>query len=197
MSGRKLLNVFLMLLSIMTGLAAEIVEVDGRGFRITAQKGTIQEIMIMPIASASHEDDMGMPFYLTDDSVSYDAASGAVAGKRRIARWSLYCNFPHPQLIIEAPHLMHADGTEVPYQLAFYYQFPYEDSMVDGNLIVESGVPYDSAMDPSCRWNELGVPVNFTERYIRFMLGDVDIGSDAFPYGDYRASVTVILRTGE
>lgn len=190
---RRMILFTILALSAVSGLYAALDGVDSRGFQITAQKGELQEVSITPIIAASHDSPEGIPFYLTDESVSYSAASGAVAGKRRIATWSLYCNFTHPSITIEAPHLMHSDGTEVPYQLAFYYQFPYEGSMVDGNLLVESGSVYESKNDLSCRWNDLDVPVNFSGKNVRFMIGDVDIRSGEYPYGDYRAVVRVTI----
>lgn len=190
---RRMILFTILALSAVSGLYAVLDGVDSRGFQITAQKGELQEVSITPILAASHDSPEGIPFYLTDESVSYSAASGAVAGKRRIATWSLYCNFPHPSITIEAPHLMHSDGTEVPYQLAFYYQFEADSGYVDGSLIVESGTVYESTQDPACRWNDYDVPVNFSNRNVRFMIGDVDIRSGVYPYGDYRAVVRVTI----
>lgn len=196
MMRRMSLLIMFMILSVSM-LSARLEEVDNRGFQVTAQKGKLQEVSITPINAASHEAVEGIPFYLTNENVSYSAAPDAVAGKRRIATWSLYCNFPHPSLTIEAPHLRHADGTEVPYQLAFYYQFEAGGGYVDGNLIVESGTVYESTEDPACRWNDYDVPVNFSNRNVRFMLGDVDIMDSTYPYGDYRATVRVTINGGE
>lgn len=176
---------------------AALTPVGNRGMAISAQKGEVQDVSITPIASASHEDVDGIPFYLTADNVAYDAAPDAVTGKRQIAVWSFYSNFANPRITIEAPHLMHSDGTQVPYELAFYYQFKGDSGYVDGNLIVHSGTRYDSATDETCLWNTSGSSVAFTNRPVRFMLAEgVDITSDQYPYGDYRAVVKVTIEGG-
>ena len=178
-------------------LFASVTPVGNRGMAISAQKGEVQDVSITPIVSASHEDVDGIAFYLTADNVAYDAAPDAVTGKRQIAMWSFYSNFANPRITIEAPHLMHSDGTQVPYELAFYYQFRDGQSYLDGNLIVHSGQSYDSALDPDCLWNTSGSSVAFTNRPVRFMLAEgVDISNDQYPYGDYRAVVKVTIEGG-
>ena len=176
---------------------ASVTPVGNRGMAISAQKGEVQDVSITPIAAASHDDVDGIPFYLTADNVAYDPTLNAVTGKRQIATWSFYSNFAAPRITIEAPHLMHSDGTQVPYELAFYYQFKDGAGYVDGNLIVHSGQLYDSALDSDCLWNTSGSSVAFTNRPVRFMLADgVDITSDQYPYGDYRAVVKVTIEGG-
>lgn len=178
-------------------LFASVTPVGNRGMAISAQKGEVQDVSITPIVSASHEDVDGIPFCLTADNVAYDAAPDAVTGKRQIATWSFYSNFAAPRITIEAPHLMHSDGTQVPYELAFYYQFKDGAGYVDGNLIVHSGTRYDSATDEACLWNTSGSSVAFTNRPVRFMLAEgVDITSEQYPYGDYRAVVKVTIEGG-
>ena len=172
-------------------LFATLGSVDWRGIQLTAQKGEVQEVSLNPIAAASLDSSTGMPFDIESDNVAFSAVPGAVTGKRMIATWSMYCNFPDPVVETEAGHLRHTDGTEVPYSLAFYYQFPMNDQMLDGNLIVQSGVAYNSKDDLTCKWNGLGVGVSFTERPVRLMLSDVNVSGDEYPAGSYRADVTV------
>ena len=179
--------------------AVALAPVDFRGFQITAQRGGVQEVSITPIVATSLDDDAGIPFDLEDEGVAYSAATNAVVGKRRIASWSLYSNFAYPKVTIDAPHLRHdATGTEVGYRMAFYYQFSIgEGNMVDGNIIVDSGIPYDSSKDGSCKWNDHEVPVNFTDRPVRLMLTVPDVSDDGtYPPGRYSAVVMVTVEGG-
>ena len=194
---KKISVIFLALLFSALMLNASVSGVAKRGMPITAYKGEVQDVSVTAINALSHEDAEGIPFYLTDESVSYSTSPSAVTGKRQIATWSFYSNFPNPRITIDAPHLTHADGTQVPYQLAFYYQFKDGNSYLDGNLIVNSGELYDSAQDSTCLWNTSSSSVMFTNRPVRFMLGDVDIADEEYPYGDYRAVVTITIQAGD
>ena len=171
-------------------LFAELTQVDYRGMQLTAQKGAVREVSISPIISTSLDSEVGMPFDLESDSVKYSSATGAVSGKRQIATWSLYSNSPKPYIEITAEPLTHTDGTEIPYFLSFYYQFSVgNNQMEQGNLIVESGTTTTSK---SASWNNHDkAVVNFTNRPVRLMLGNVDVSSDAYPAGSYRADVIV------
>ena len=171
-------------------LFAELKQVDYRGMQLTAQKGAVREVSISPIISTSLDSEVGMPFDLESDSVEYSNADGAVTGKRQIATWSLYSNSPKPYIEITAEPLTHTDGTEIPYSLSFYYQFSIgENQMEQGNLIVESG---KTTTSESASWNKHEeAVVNFTNRPVRLMLDNVDVSSDAYPAGSYRADVIV------
>ena len=193
---KKVLKYLLFILIILSALNvfATVKGVAKRGMPITAQKGVVQDVSITPITSLNETAFEGIPFYLTDDNVKYSDAKNAVVGKRQIATWSLYSNSPKPHVIINAPHLTHADGREIPYQLAFYYQFKNGASYVGGNLIVHSGTRYDSSQDPDCLWNQYDyLSVAFTNRPVRFMLGVENIENSEYPYGDYKATVTITI----
>ena len=194
---RRLMILPIILMASLGSLSAALSHVDFRGFQITAQRGGIQEVSITPIEAISLDDDVGIPFDLEDESVAYSAASNAVVGKRRIANWSMYSNFAHPKVTIDAPHLRHeGTGVEVPYQMTFYYQFSIGDGkMVDGNIIVHSGSTiYDSSQDEDCLWRYYEVPVNFTDRPVRLMLNVEDVSDDSeYPSGRYSAVVTVTI----
>lgn len=179
--------------------AASMQPVDTRGFVVTAHKGSYQAVSVEPISSSALDSASGMPFYLTDENVQYEAGAGDIAsGKRHIANWSFYSNFEHPQITIDAPHLQHADGTRIPYYLSFYYRFNDGGTTKEGNILVESGQLYNSAEDTSCLFNTASTAINFTERPVRFMLAEgVDIADTKYPYGDYRATVTVTIIGGE
>lgn len=184
---------FILMISSALNVFATVKGAAKRGMPITAQKGVVQDVSITPITSLNENAFEGIPFYLTDDNVKYSDAKNAVVGKRQIATWSLYSNSPKPHVIIDAPHLTHADGSKIPYQLAFYYQFKNGASYVGGNLIVHSGTPYDSSQDPDCLWNQYDLSVAFTNRPVRFMLGVEDIENSEYPYGDYKATVTITI----
>lgn len=171
-----------------------------RGMAIAALKGEVQDVSVSPIVASSYNAEEGMPFYLTDSSVSYSSSPNAVIEKREIATWSFYSNFASPKISIYAPPLKHATGAEVPYQLAFYYQFQDSNSSTgytDGNLIVESGTTFYSDSDPDSNWNKSS-SIAFTNRPIRFMLVNDEIFNDeAYPYGDYNATVTITILGGD
>lgn len=188
---KKTILVLIILLTGLSVLFAVLSPVDHRGFQITAQKGEVHEVSITPIVASSLEAKIGIPFDLTDTSVSYSSANDAVTGKRRIATWSMYSNKSKPKVEIDADPLAHSDGTTINYQLSFYYQFSYGESYIDGDLIVTSGEHYDSSLDDSCLWNDYDVPVAFAGRPVRLMLDDVDVKSDEYPSGSYRANITI------
>lgn len=194
---RRLMILPIVLMASLGSLSAALSHVDFRGFQITAQRGGIQEVSITPIEATSLDDTEGIPFDLEDESVEYSAATNAVVGKRHIANWSMYSNFAYPKVTIDAPHLKHeGTGKEVSYQMAFYYQFSIGDGkMADGNIIVDSGDDlYDSSLDLGCKWNDYNVPVNFTDRPVRLMLGDENVKDDSeYPSGRYSAVVTVTI----
>lgn len=191
---RRLMMCSILLLAVFGDLFATLSSVDFRGFQITAQRGGIQEVSITPIEAISLDDDVGIPFDLEDESVAYSAATDAVIGKRHIANWSMYSNLKDPKVTIDAPHLKHeGTGVTVPYQMAFYFQFPGEEGkMIDGNIIVDSGIPYDSSKDEDRLWQDY--LVNFTDRPVRLMLGDKNVKDDSvYPPGRYSAVVTVTI----
>lgn len=194
---RRLMAISIVLLASFGLSSVTLSPVDYRGFQITAQRGGIQEVSITPIEATSLEDDNGIPFDLEAENVEYSSVTNAVIGKRHIANWSLYSNFSYPKVTIDAPHLRHeGTGAEVPYQMAFYYQFSIGDGkMADGSIIVDSGDDlYDSSLDLGCKWNDYNVPVNFTDRPVRLMLGDVNVKDDSeYPPGRYSAVVTVTI----
>ena len=178
--------------------AASMQAVDNRGFVITAQKGSYQSVSVEPISASTLDSASGMPFYLTDENVQYEAGTGDIAsGKRHIANWSFYSNFEHPKITIDAPPLQHADGTKIPYYLSFYYQFYDGGTMNQGNILVKSGEIYNSKDDESCLFNTVSAAINFTERPVRFMLAEgINIDDTIYPYGEYRATVTVTIVSG-
>lgn len=179
--------------------AASMQHVDTRGFVVTAHKGSYQAVSVEPISSSALDSASGMPFYLTDENVQYEAGAGDIAsGKRHIANWSFYSNFEHPKITIDAPHLQHADRTQIPYYLSFYYRFNDGGTTKEGNILVESGQPYNSGEDISCLFNTASTAINFTGRSVRFMLAEgINIDDTKYPYGEYRATVTVTILGGE
>ena len=191
---RRLMMCSILLLAAFGDLFAAVTPAGSRGFLLSAQKGGVQEVSITPIEATSLDDDAGIPFDLEDEGVAYDAASGAVTGKRQIATWSFHSNFASPRITIDAPHLRHDDGTEVHYQLAFYYQFKAGEGYLVVNIIVHSGTPYNSSDDTSCLWNTEGYTVAFSDRPVRIMLAeDVKASDKEYPSGSYRATVTVTI----
>ena len=196
---KKCFYILMIIVLISPLYAASMQAVDTRGFVITAQKGSYQSVSVEPISSSAMDSASGMPFYLTDENVQYEAGAGDIAsGKRRIANWSFYSNFEHPKITIDAPDLQHADGTRIPYYLSFYYQIDDYGTMRDGNILVKSGEIYNSQDDESCLFNTVSAAINFTERPVRFMLAEgVDITDTKYPYGNYRATVTVTILGGE
>lgn len=191
---RRLMILPIVLMASLGSLSAALSHVDFRGFQITAQRGPIQEVSITPIEATSLDDIEGIPFDLEDESVEYSAATNAVVGKRHIANWSMYSNSKDPKVTIDAPHLKHeGTGVTVPYQMAFYFQFPDEEGkMIDGNIIVHSGTIYDSSRDEDRLWKDY--TVNFTDRPVRLMLGNENVKDDSvYPPGRYSAVVTVTI----
>lgn len=191
---RRLMICSILLLAVFGDLFAAVTPAGSRGFLLSAQKGEVQEVSISPIEAVTLDDDAGLPFNLEDEGVAYDATPGAVTGKRQIATWSFHSNFASPRITIDAPHLRHDDGTVVPYQLAFYYQFKAGEGYLDGDLIVHSGTTYKSADDTSCLWNKEGCTVAFSDRPVRIMLAEgVNASDEGYPSGSYRATVTVTI----
>lgn len=191
---RRLMMCSILLLAVFGDLFATLSSVDFRGFQITAQRGEIQEVSITPIEAMSLDVTEGIPFDLEDESVAYSSATDAVVGKRHIANWSMYSNLADPKVTIDAPHLKHeGTGVTVPYQMAFYFQFPDEEGkMIDGNIIVHSDTVYDSSKDEDRLWKD--DQVNFTDRPVRLMLGNVNVKDDSvYPPGRYSAVVTVTI----
>lgn len=186
---------FIIISAMLASIAAEPsfhIE-DYRGFPIVAQKGAVQNVEVKELRASSPTEPTGMPFYLTDESVAYGGTPEAAQGKRRIADWSFYTNTPDPRIRITASPLRHSSGAAVPYYLSFYFQYSDNGAMRDGSIIVESGTDYYSENDMTSGFNDATGAINFTERPVRFMLGDIDISSPSYPYGRYTATVTITI----
>lgn len=190
-------------------------DADTRSMAIQGVLGDVHTITVTPI-SASEEGGDGMPFSLLADDVK--ASPG-----HKIANWTMMTNYLPVTVRVaaedlESDALKSDDGTRatVPYVLRFGYEYPVYDENDDFDLVLGSFTV--ASVEPGTEVTEVedsmhtftfsrpedgfqGIELLSTGQcVIAFYLDETvveKIGTDAYPYGSYSATVTIMLESDE
>lgn len=186
-------------------------DTDTRSMAIQGVLGDVHTITVTPI-SASEEGGDGMPFSLLADDVK--ASPG-----HTIANWTMMTNYLPVTVRVAAQHLesdaLKSDGSRasVPYVLRFGYEYPVYDEndnfdLVTGSFTVKS-VAVGTEVEDSKQSFTFSRPedgfqgielLSTGQCVIAFYLDETvveSIGTDAYPYGSYSATVTIMLESDE
>ena len=186
-------------------------DTDTRSMAIQGVLGDVHTITVTPI-SASEEGGDGMPFSLLADDVK--ASPG-----HTIANWTMMTNYLPVTVKVAAEHLesdaLKSDGSRasVPYVLRFGYEYPVYDEndnfdLVTGSFTVKS-VAVGTEVEDSKQSFTFSRPedgfqgielLSTGQCVIAFYLDETvveSIGTDAYPYGSYSATVTIMLESDE
>lgn len=186
-------------------------DTDTRSMAIQGVLGDVHTITVTPI-SASEEGGDGMPFSLLADDVK--ASPG-----HTIANWTMMTNYLPVTVRVAAEHLksdaLNSVGSRasVPYVLRFGYEYPVYDEndnfdLVTGSFTVKS-VAVGTEVEDSKQSFTFSRPedgfqgielLSTGQCVIAFYLDETvveSIGTDAYPYGSYSATVTIMLESDE
>lgn len=127
------------------------------------------------------------PFDLTSDKAKYDESFNNVLG---VGDWSLNSNSDQIDITIQASPLVHTENLSA--VISYWLYFKLDDS---NGITVESGQDSTSQRLNEISWANNIVAVQ--NKPIFFMLAEgVDITSESFPAGDYKANVTITVTAG-
>ena len=177
------LVIFVFLLVVLSSAFTDIEKIDSRGFEIRAYKIPEIWVSVTPIDNGPIlEAEKGMPFDLTADDVKYHSKE---ASGREIATWSLYSEYPNPDVYVKASPLVHESSSKsVDYSLWFEVGSDtggeyYNVSSSNSDEFIAIGTLSDN--DPS-----------FEDCRILFILAEgVDMSEEQYPAGQYTANVSI------
>ncbi len=152
----------------------------------------IQAVM-SPEASLTVEPEV-MPFYLTDESIIYDQGKrdNGFAGTMLVGIWTLYANTSNIVVEVDADPLVH---TEDPAAVVNYFLYLKINDTEGIEVETSSGMPVK--FSSFLQEGESDKALSIEHQSIFFMLAKgVDITSENFPAGDYKANVKITVTAG-
>ncbi len=158
-------------------------------------------LFISPIEGNTNSS-IGMPFDITDSTVSYVATGHG----REIASWSFATNLPYVKLTFNATPMQFEDTAEYPdlelgYTLFLSYIYTTESSDVSGYIEIPSSGNNVIQEFSNYSSDSEGIPIISMDNDLRFMFdstsstfinGNLD-NTTALPEGFYYATVTITM----
>ena len=135
-----------------------------------------------------------MPFYLTDESIIYDSGkrNNGFARTMRVGIWTLVANTSNIVVEVDADPLVH---TEDPAAVVNYFLYLKINDTEGIEVETSSEMPVKfSSFLPE---GESDKALSIEHQSIFFMLAEgIDITSENFPAGDYKANVKITVTAG-
>lgn len=152
----------------------------------------IQAVM-SPEASLTVEPEV-MPFYLTDESIIYDQGkrNNGFAGTMLVGIWTLFANTSNIVVEVDADPLVHTEdpAADVDY---FLYLKINDTEGIEVETSSDMSVKFSSFLQEG----ESDKALSIEHQSIFFMLAEgVDIKSEDYPAGDYKATVKITVTAG-
>lgn len=135
-----------------------------------------------------------MPFYLTDESIIYDQGkrNNGFAGTMLVGIWTLFANTSNIVVEVDADPLVHTEypAADVDY---FLYLKINDTEGIEVETSSDMSVKFSSFLQEG----ESDKALSIEHQSIFFMLAEgVDIKSEDYPAGDYKATVKITVTAG-